>query len=146
MLKPDINLSTPDRDWQNQSKIQPDSSQEVTNGKCKQMNQLSIPEVPNPGSQRSGKKGSLFMANNSMAESMHCKRETKKRIYKRLPFWSTQHHYCTKNSFINYPNCASVHALGHTCFSDSAQAHRQVTRLANRKLFCKTATVSLRHY
>lgn len=44
------------------------------------MNQLSIPEVPNPsGSQHSGKKGNLFMANNSTAESMHCKGETKKK-------------------------------------------------------------------
>lgn len=70
--------------------------------------------------------------------------KTPKKIYKGLPFWSTQHHYCTKNSFINYPNCASVHALGHTCFSDSAQAHRQVTRLANRKTVLQNSNCQLK--
>lgn len=45
---------------------------------------------------------------------------------------------------VNYPRCASGHALSHTCFSDPAQAHRQVTRLANRKIVLQNSNCQLK--
>ena len=146
MLKPDTDLSAPDRDRQNQSKIWPKTL--PRNLPIKNANGWTssvLPEVPNPpSSQHSEKKGVYLWQ--ILLELNQCtvNKRPKKRIYKGFPFWPTQHHYCTKNSFINYPNCASVHALGHTCFSDSAQAQRQVTRLANRKTVLQNSNCQLK--
>lgn len=85
------------------------------------------------------------MANNSGVESMHCERRKKKEPIK--SFHSDQPNTITVQKtvlLVNYPGVPLVHALGHTCISDPAQAHRQVTRLANRKTVLQNSNCQLK--
>ena len=73
MSKPDTALSAQVTQPETAQNLAKDTFPETFTKKWKQMDQLSVPEVPNPtGSPHSGKKGSILMANYSGVESMHC--------------------------------------------------------------------------
>ena len=108
------------------------------------MNQLSIPEVPNPsGSHTLGRKGvylwQIILWLNQCTVNKRPKKESIKGFHSDQPNTIT-----VQKTVLLITPTALLFMLSVTRFSDSAQAHRQVTRLANRKTVLQNSNCQLK--